>query len=76
MMNRNDAPTEWITTKEAAQLSEYHPVYIRSLARKNKIHAEKRGGRDWWIDRASLKEYVDRMKELGKAKHNPQGVGG
>ena len=69
-------PTEWITTEEAAELSEYHPVYIRSLARDGKIHAEKRSGRDWWIDRSSLEEYVGRMKRLGSAKHNPRGVEG
>ncbi len=74
-MSENSRPTDWITTDEAAQLSDYHPVYVRTLARKQKIHAEKRGGRDWWIDRASLQEYLDRMKQLGKSKHHPEGVG-
>ena len=40
---------EWITTEEAAELSGYHPEYVRRLARRGKIGAEKKG-RDWWID--------------------------
>ena len=74
-MSEHNRPTEWITTDEAAQLSDYHLVLVRTLARKERIHAEKRGGRDWWIDRASLQQYVDRMKQLGKSKHDPQGLG-
>lgn len=37
----------------AAELSGYHPEYIRRLPRQGKIGAEKKG-RDWWIDRDAL----------------------
>ncbi len=40
---------EWITLREAAELSGYIPEYLRRVIRHNKIRAEKRGGRDLWI---------------------------
>jgi excisionase family DNA binding protein len=62
--------TEWITTKEAAELTGYHVKYVRRLVKEGKIAGAKRG-RDWWVDRASVEAYVDEMKRLGPAKHNP-----
>jgi excisionase family DNA binding protein len=62
---------EWITVGEAAQLSGYHLNYIRRLVRASKVKAEKRSGHDWWIDKASVQEYVKAMKSLGSEKHNP-----
>lgn len=64
-------PTEWITTKEAAELTGYHVKYIRRLVREGKITGTKRGGRDWWVDKASVKAYIAEMQRLGSAKHNP-----
>ena len=63
-------PTEWITTKEAAELTGYNLEYIRQMMRRGVIRAEKRG-RDWWVDKVSIKTYADEMKRLGTAKHNP-----
>jgi excisionase family DNA binding protein len=34
---------DWITTQEAANLSGFHPEYVRRLARQGKIGAEKKG---------------------------------
>jgi len=62
---------DWITVGEAAQLSGYHLNYIRRLIRASKVKAEKRSGRDWWIDKHSLQTYVKQMKSLGTDKHNP-----
>ena len=62
---------EWITVKEAASLAGYDPEYIRRLIRNRKISAEKRGGHDYWIDKASVKAYVKQMKRLGADKFNP-----
>ncbi|MGI0013716.1 MAG: helix-turn-helix domain-containing protein [Nitrososphaera sp.] len=48
---------DWITTKQAAELSGYNAEYIRDLIRKGKIRSQK-WGRDWQISRASLLAYV------------------
>lgn len=66
-----ESPIEWITTAEAAELTGYHVKYIRRLVREGKITGTKRGGRDWWVDKASVEAYIDEMKRLGTAKHNP-----
>jgi len=67
-------PTEWITTKEAAELTGYNLEYIRQMLRRGVIAAEKKG-RDWWVDRASIEAYADEMERLGTAKHDPGGQG-
>lgn len=64
---------EWITTKEAAEISGYHPEYIRRLAKAGKIGAEKKG-RDWWIDRDKLREYLALVEALGSKKFSPHGL--
>jgi excisionase family DNA binding protein len=63
-------PVEGITSAEAAQLADYHVKYIRRLVKEGKIAGVKRG-RDWWIDKASVEAYVNEMKQLGSAKHDP-----
>lgn len=63
---------EWITTAEAADLSGYHPEYVRRLAKAGKIGAVKKG-RDWWIDRDKLHEYLDAIEGLGSKKFDPRG---
>ena len=63
-------PTEWITTKEARALTGYNLEYIRRMIRRGVIAAEKKG-RDWWVDRASIEAYAERMEKLGSAKHSP-----
>jgi excisionase family DNA binding protein len=68
-------PTEWITTKEAAELTGYHVKYIRKLVKEGKLAGVKRGGRDWWVDKASVLEYFEEMKRLGTAKHDPWRTG-
>lgn len=64
---------EWITTDEAAALSGYHPEHVRWLARGGKIGAEKKG-RDWWINRDKLREYLATVEALGTRKYDPRGA--
>jgi excisionase family DNA binding protein len=64
-------PTEWITTKEAAELTGYHTVHVRRLLREGRVEGKK-FGRDWMISRESIQEYKDQMKELGPSKHDPR----
>jgi hypothetical protein len=57
---------------EAAQLSGFHPEYVRRLARQGKIGAEKKD-RDWWIDRDVLHTCLQTVEELGPQKYDPRG---
>ena len=67
------SPTEWITAREAADLTGYHVKYVRRLVKEGRIVGRKRG-RDWWVDKASVRAYVDEMKRLGPSKHDPTRV--
>jgi excisionase family DNA binding protein len=62
---------EWVSVKEAAELSGYDVQHVQRLLRQRKVNAEKKGGREWWIDKSSLQDYVRRMKLLGTDKYNP-----
>ena len=64
---------EWITSSEAAEASGYDVQWIRQLARAGKIGAERKG-RDWWIDRDKLMQYVNAMNELGNRRFDPRGL--
>ncbi len=61
---------EWVTTSEAAGQTSYAHEHLNWLARKGKVKARKSAG-VWLIDLDSLKEYEQRMKELGSQKHSP-----
>lgn len=65
---------EWIDIRRASQESGYTPDYLRQLMRDRKIVAEKHGTM-WWIDPASLRDYVAMIESLGTRKHSPHGVG-
>lgn len=61
---------EWISVREAADLSGYDIQHVQRLLRQGKVSAEKKGGHDWWVDKASLQAYVKKMKSLGTDKYN------
>ncbi len=61
------AKVEWLTTKQAAEMSGYHPEYIRRLIRLGEIEAQK-FGRDWVIERAKLLAYTREAKKLGRKR--------
>ena len=61
---------EWITTKEAAELTGYSPVTLRQCAREGRIEGCKRG-RDRFLSKEDVVNYVEEMERLGTAKHDP-----
>lgn len=61
---------DWITTAEAAQLTEYHPNHIRRLIRAGEVKARKWGSA-YMISRESLLEYAERMAHQG-SKRGPK----
>ena len=66
--------SDWITTKQAAELTGYEPAHIRYLAQKESIQARK-FGKAWMINRHSVQAYAEEMKRLGGAKHDPWRTG-
>lgn len=55
---------EWITTREAVKLSQYHPDHIRILVRSKRIKAQK-FGEVWQISRPSLLAYLREQDKRG-----------
>ena len=66
--------TEWITTKEAAELTGYTDARFRQLAIEGTIAARKRG-RDWFLSKADVLAYAEEMRQLGTSKHDPWRTG-
>jgi excisionase family DNA binding protein len=73
-MPEDFSPTEWSTTKEAAELTGYAPTHIRRLIRNSQVEGKK-FGRDWMVKREALLEYKRRMDDLGTEKHDPWRTG-
>ena len=67
-------PTEWITTREAAELTGYAAAYFRQLIKRGRLQARKRG-RDWFLDKAEILAYAETMDRLGKKKYDPWRTG-
>jgi excisionase family DNA binding protein len=67
-------PSEWLTTKEAAELSGYDASYVRLLVRRGKVEGRK-FGKAWMVNRQSVCEYAEKMKDLGPSKHDPRRIG-
>ena len=47
----------WLTVNEAAEISGYHPEYVRQLIRDGKVTAKK-FSIVWMVSKESLLEYV------------------
>lgn len=62
---------EWLTTYEAARISNYELDYIRKLIRANKITGRK-WGQSWQVNRQSLLKFMeDRGKQGEKRGRKP-----
>lgn len=59
--------TDWLTTKEAAELSGYHPDYLRTQIRAGRIKAQK-WMRDWQVSRKSLLAYLKEQEAKGERR--------
>ncbi len=58
---------DWITTKQAAELSGYTMKHVRRLIVAGKVNGQ-RFGRDWQISRQSLLVYVRKSEKLGEKR--------
>jgi excisionase family DNA binding protein len=65
------ANDEWLTTKDAADLSGYHPERLRELVREGKIQGQK-FGIVWQVNRASLLAYLRAARTSEDKRHGPR----
>ncbi len=65
---------QWITTREAAELSGYRPLNIIRLVHKGHVRGVK-FGRDWIVNKADVLAYVAEIERLGRAKFDPWRTG-
>jgi excisionase family DNA binding protein len=62
---------EWLTTEQAAELSGYHPVYLRGLLREGKIKGRK-WGPAWQVNRKSLLAYIEAAEVSDDRRRGPK----
>ena len=62
---------EWLTTKEAIELSGYHPVYLRELIRDGKIVGQK-FGIVWQVSKQSLTAYLEEAQQSKDKRRGPK----
>jgi excisionase family DNA binding protein len=62
---------DWISVSDAAELSGYHPHYLRELVRNGKIEARKFGPL-WQVSRASLMVYLNDADESKDGRRGPK----
>ena len=59
--------SDWITTREAAEVSGYHTEHLRELLRERRIQGQK-WGREWQVSRKSLSAYLRTIKATGEKR--------
>lgn len=67
----SDISDDWLTVEQAAELSGYHPVYLRGVIRSGQIQAKKISFM-WFINRQSLIEYISQAEQSGDKRRGPK----
>jgi len=62
---------DWITTREAVELSGYHPYHLRRLTRAGTIRSRK-FGHVWQISRQSLLDYIQDAEKSPDKRKGPK----
>ena len=62
---------DWITTREATELSGYHPDHLRRLIREGSIAAHK-FGIVWQVSRQSLLDYLKEARDSTDKRRGPK----
>lgn len=62
---------DWITTREAVELSGYHPDHLRRLIRAGDVDARK-FGIVWQVSRQSLLTYLKEAQDSTDKRRGPQ----
>jgi excisionase family DNA binding protein len=70
-MTPNDG--EWLTVNEAAEISGYHPEYIRRLIRDGEIEGRK-FAIVWQVRRDSLNAYIQNAQSKDDKRYTPKRI--
>lgn len=62
---------EWLSVSEAAEMSGYHPEYIRRLIRNGEIEARK-FSIVWQVRRESLNSYIKNAQKKDDKRYTPK----
>lgn len=62
---------DWITSREAVELSGYHPDHLRRLIRAGDIEARK-FGIVWQVSRQSLLKYLREARDSTDKRRGPK----
>ncbi|MCL5951135.1 MAG: helix-turn-helix domain-containing protein [Chloroflexi bacterium] len=68
-IEKGNAPMadDWITVRDACQLSGYHPDHIRRIIRSGEVKARK-FATVWQVNRPSLLAYIKKQEDLGERR--------
>lgn len=59
--------SDWLSVREAAELSGYHENHIRRLLRAGSIRAQK-WGNAWMVYKPALLLYLEQVREQGEKR--------
>jgi excisionase family DNA binding protein len=62
---------DWITTREAAEISGYHPDHLRRLIRAGEVEARKFGN-VWQVSKQSLMTYLEAANQSNDKRRGPK----
>jgi len=63
-----DVANDWITIREAAELTGYHKDYIAALVRRGKLRNHKKEDNKLWVSEKEILDYAEKY-----AKNPPEG---
>ncbi len=61
----------WLTVTQAAEVSGYHPYYLRELIKAGRIKAQKFGP-VWQVSKESLLSYIKAAQESEDKRRGPK----
>lgn len=62
---------EWLSVSQAAEMSGYHPEYIRRLIRRGELEARK-FSIVWQVRRESLQAYIQDAQKKEDKRYTPK----
>jgi len=63
-----DVANDWVTIREAAELTGYHKDYIATLVRRGKLRNRKKEAGKMWVSKKEILDYAEKY-----AKNPPEG---
>ena len=61
---RHTDADDWVTVREAAELTGFNVDYVRLLVRRNKLRYFKKEDRKLWVSKKEVLDYAEKYKNL------------